>query len=258
MTERRFSFDAVADLYDAARPGYPDALFEHLIKAAGARSGASVLEVGCGTGKATEGFLQRGLKVLAVEPGAQLIAAAKRRTGGSGDAVFVQSTFEAFEPTPDQLFPLIAAAQAWHWVAPEIGFAKAADLLRPGGTLAVFGNVPVGVPPALEASLATIYNRHAPDLAGHPGEGWYLPQGPVPALFAASGRFEPAMHLVYSWDQSMTAAQFAGFLASRSSVLVLDQPVREALLNEVVEVVEAFGGAFDLAYQTHLHHARRD
>jgi ubiquinone/menaquinone biosynthesis C-methylase UbiE len=52
--EPRFTFDRIAGLYDAARAGYPDVVLERLSRLAG--PGRSVLEIGCGGGKATIGL----------------------------------------------------------------------------------------------------------------------------------------------------------------------------------------------------------
>ena len=51
--ELRRTFDAVADLYEAARPSYPNELFDDLVDLAELKPGARLLEIGCGTGKAT-------------------------------------------------------------------------------------------------------------------------------------------------------------------------------------------------------------
>lgn len=40
----------------------------------------------------------------------------------------------------------VVAGQAWHWIDPVAGTAKAARVLRPGGMLALFRNV-FGFPP---------------------------------------------------------------------------------------------------------------
>jgi len=37
-------------------------------------------------------------------------------------------------------YDLLVSAQAWHWVDPVVAMPKAAALLRPGGTLALFWN----------------------------------------------------------------------------------------------------------------------
>ena len=68
----------------------------------------------------------------------------------------LETTFEAW-PTREAAFRLVIAAQAWHWVSPELRFAKAAQILSPGGSLAVFANVPVGLPAALLEDFRQIY-----------------------------------------------------------------------------------------------------
>ncbi|HEX7993596.1 MAG TPA: hypothetical protein VF506_06705, partial [Streptosporangiaceae bacterium] len=49
----RVTFDSAAERYDRARPDYPAELLDELVLLAGLRPGAQLLEVGCGTGKAT-------------------------------------------------------------------------------------------------------------------------------------------------------------------------------------------------------------
>ena len=60
------TFDSAADIYDAARPSYPEQLFDDLVKLAGLEAGSRLLEIGCATGKATKPLLQRGFSVVCV------------------------------------------------------------------------------------------------------------------------------------------------------------------------------------------------
>ena len=66
----RATFDSVAERYDRARPDYPEALFDVLLRQTGLRAGDRVLEVGCATGKATRPLAERGLRLTCVELGA--------------------------------------------------------------------------------------------------------------------------------------------------------------------------------------------
>ncbi|MBL8954430.1 MAG: methyltransferase domain-containing protein [Myxococcaceae bacterium] len=88
-------FDQVAADYDAGRPDYPRWLFGGL---RALPRGAAVLEVGCGTGQATGRLLERGYRVVAVEPGAQMIAFARARHAARRALTFVHGRFEDFEP----------------------------------------------------------------------------------------------------------------------------------------------------------------
>ena len=57
MTEERrrlrATYDEAALLYDQARPGYPEALFDDMVSLSGIPPGGRILEIGCGTGQAT-------------------------------------------------------------------------------------------------------------------------------------------------------------------------------------------------------------
>jgi SAM-dependent methyltransferase len=72
---RADSFGAAARIYDARRPRYPDQLIDDLL----ARGAQRVLDVGAGTGIASEQFLGQGADVLAVEPDPRMAEIAKEK-----------------------------------------------------------------------------------------------------------------------------------------------------------------------------------
>jgi trans-aconitate methyltransferase len=205
--ERRFTFDGVAALYDAAHPDYPEALFEDVAAAAKLGDDDPVLEIGCGTGQATRHLAPRGFPIIALDPGPELIRVARDRLAKYSNIEFVNATFEAWSPGPDP-FKLVVAAQSLHWVAPEIRFVKAADVLSPGGYLAVLGNVPVSLTSPIWNDFQRIYTEHAPHFLGPPPESWYLPSGPITKLCDESGYFERAEHSIYAWTWPLTAASY--------------------------------------------------
>jgi len=219
-------------------------------------AGDSVLEVGCGTGKATEEFARRGLNVVALDPGPDMIAAARRRLNPTKSVRFVQTTFEAW-PVEAGAFRLVAAAQSWHWIAPDIRFRKSFDVLAPGGALAVFGSAPEPVPQPFREALEKVYAIHAPELGGPPPEHAYLPSGPFSGDFDRSGLFEQVRRKSYPWSRSFSARSYADYLRTVSRYQLLDERRREALLTAIAETIEANGGGFDAPVETHLYFARR-
>jgi SAM-dependent methyltransferase len=229
--DRALTFDRAAALYDAERSGYPKSLFADLMAIGRLRPGDRVLEVGCGSGQATEGFLAGGLEVDGVDPGASLIELARKKFAGSAAVRFEAATFEEWA-LAGRKFHLVAAVQSWHWVAPETGFAKAADALLPRGRLAIFGHIPDWSAELIEL-LRPAYARFAPDLWVAPGEAWYLPQGPIPDLIEASGYFERPETRSYVWRRTYSACSFAGCLGTRSEILRLPQERRDALLQAI-------------------------
>ena len=135
---RRYAqvFDDVAEEYDRERRGYPAQLIDAAWEHGGLRAGDAVVEVGCGTGLLTADLVSRGLRVDAVDPGANMIRLARRRVGEGAAVRFHQGRFEDIA-LPEDAFAAVFSATAFHWVEPEVGWARAADLLAPGGTLAL-------------------------------------------------------------------------------------------------------------------------
>jgi SAM-dependent methyltransferase len=254
--EQRFTFDAIASLYDSARPDYPEALFDDIAGIAGLGAGDPVLEVGCGSGLATQGFARRNFSVLAIDPGRALIAIARQRLAAFANVRFVETTFEDW-PLEPASFKLVAAAQSWHWIAPDVRFAKAAAALRDGGFLAVFGNVSMPLPAPLGPALDALYATHAPRLLESPPGDWYLPGGIVAKLFAESAPFATPTNRRYPWTRRHDAASFVALLTSRSDCQILEPAKREALTAEVAETIARYGGSFEAGYEAHLFLAQR-
>jgi SAM-dependent methyltransferase len=159
-------FDEIATEYDRHRPVYPDELVDQACRAAAIGSGDHVLEVGCGTGQLTRGLAARGLRVTALEPGPRLMALARQNLEGAGEVDFVNARFED-AVLPRRHFQAVFSASAFHWIDPGVSWQKAADVLVPGGTLALvqyFGLEEPRTKEDQEAALAAI-RRVAPDVA---------------------------------------------------------------------------------------------
>jgi len=129
-------FDEVAEDYDRHRPTYPDVLIDQACESAGIGAGATVLEIGCGTGQLTRSLLARGLRVTAVEPGRQLIAMARLQLDGVGDVRFVNARLEDASLTRAR-YSAVFSASAIHWIDPDLSWRKAADALVEDGILAL-------------------------------------------------------------------------------------------------------------------------
>jgi ubiquinone/menaquinone biosynthesis C-methylase UbiE len=129
-------FDQVAAEYDRHRPAYPEQLIDLACRVAGLGRGEEVLEIGCGTGQLTHSLLARGLRVTAIEPGVQLARLTQQRLGGTDELELVNAQFEDAR-LPHAHFRAVFSASAIHWVDPDVGWQRAADVLVPDGTLAL-------------------------------------------------------------------------------------------------------------------------
>lgn len=258
--EQRLSFGEVADLYDKARPSYPGELVQDIIELTPPASPRRALEIGAGTGKATVLFAACGLAVHAVEPSSEMAAIAARRLAGFPDVTIERSDFERFDPL-GATFPLIYAAQAWHWVSPEIGYVKVRLLLQAGGLFAAFWNRPRWESCPLRTELAEAYQRAVPELSGdhpmHPGsssepEMWDEWER---AIEGTHGLDRPEVR-GYHWAHHSSTGEYLALLRTLSDNIVLDGARREVLLNEVGGVLDEHGGRLELDYITWLYLAR--
>lgn len=244
---RAESFGGVADRYDQFRPSYPTALVDDLV----ALHPADVLDVGCGTGKAARLLAERGLHVLGVEVDPKMAAVARRH----GLDVEVAS-FEAWQPH-DRHFDLITCAQAWHWVDPAVAIPKAAALLRPGGTLALFWNYDEVDEPA-QAAIDDVYRKYASELLRRPvvNGGTRHSDGPHVDDLEASGLFASVRTITYSWERTSSQAEWIGLVGTHSDHLRLDPARRAALLEALGATIDALGGTLASHYETYCAFAR--
>jgi SAM-dependent methyltransferase len=246
---RAQSFGEVAELYDRARPDYPPTLVDALLED-GARD---VLDVGSGTGIAAALLAARGCAVLCVEPDPRMAARARAR----GLDVEI-AAFERWDAR-GRRFDLLTAAQAWHWVDPDEGPRRAAELLRSGGRLAVFWNT--GDPPAhVRVVLDPIYDRLEPALeqgTATAGARRRDSAGSAAERIAASGRFAPARVRRFAWSREYDAVSWRALLATHSDHRTLGPERRRALLDAIEDALRGLGGPFVLRYETVLVDARR-
>lgn len=259
LRERRLAFGSVAQQYDRARPSYPPEVFDRVQQIAGVTAGDRVIEVGAGTGKATRALLQRGLRVTAVEPDAAMAELLERNCTGTALEV-VHSDFESYRSRGQ--VRLIVSAQAWHWVDPARGFARAREALAPGGVLAVIWTYPDWGASALRDRLRELYRVHAPELAPqfpmHPG--WELTDfgaGWRSGIASVEG-FGEARALTHRWSARYTAGEYCEMVSTHQDHILLEPSRRAALLQALAAAIERAAGSMELVFQTFLGTAARE
>jgi SAM-dependent methyltransferase len=253
--ERRLSFGSVAELYDGARPSYPDALVDDVLAVARLEGGQRALEVGAGTGKATVQFARRGVGLLALEPDPKMAAVAMRRCAPYPRVEVAQVEFERW-PRAER-FGLLVSGQAWHWVAPDVRYSRAHEALAEGGLLAVFWNYPDWDRSELRAELEAAYRGAAfpapapmdPASRPHLWGDWEREMGEMP------GFAHPDVRL-YDWSCDYTTEHYLRLLRTHSDHILLPEDQRAALLAAVASAIDHHGGTLRIAYVTRLCLAR--
>ena len=246
------SFGNDPDRYHRTRPRYPAELIRDLVDEI---PGRDVLDVGCGTGIVARQLQTAGCDVLGVDVDARMAHAARRR----GVQVEV-AAFEDWDPA-SRMFDAVVAGQTWHWVNSLVGAVKATEVLRPRGRLAVFWNGGEA-PPDLDESFAAVYRRLLPDLpqlfavrSGVRGYGNFV--GTAADGIRMARRFEEPEERQYRWEQRYTTDAWVDQLPTSGFFGSIPPDTAQAVLDEIRDVIDAYGGAFTMRYTTVLVTAER-
>jgi SAM-dependent methyltransferase len=238
------SFGNEAERYERTRPRYPNAMVDAIITAS---PGSRVLDVGAGTGISARPFQQRGCQVMGVEPDERMAHIAR----DSGLDIDI-ARFEDWEPAR-RTFDVVIAGQAWHWVDPELGASKAADVLAPVGRIALFWNA-MSFPHEFAEGFAATYRRVAPEFPFFQGG---MPRGVesyTPLTEKAAAGIRQTLHFTeperweFGWGRAYTTAQWLDTVPTFGGHSRIPPEKLTELLGGIGHVIDEAGGTFTMGY----------
>lgn len=248
---RAESFGALAAQYDRTRPSYPPALFQHL-----SRGGAGIaVDVGCGTGRVASLLAGEGWRVFGLEPDERMAAIARAR----GIDVSI-STFESWDAGAVRV-DLVAAGTSWHWVDPDVGYDKAASVLRRDGMLAIFRNT-YSYDRHVADTIAEVASHHAPHLLDD-----CVPLGRAdpnrvelhrPDIAQRPRLFDEPQHVVFPHTRVVDSTEWIAELRTHSPIMMLGDDLAGRFLGELRSRVDVHArGRVHITHETHALITRR-
>jgi ubiquinone/menaquinone biosynthesis C-methylase UbiE len=238
------SFARVADAYDAYRLGYTALVWDHLARRRGLVEGADVIDVGCGTGLSSSPLIDRGARVIGIDPDAAMLARAETALGDR--ARFLLGSAEEL-PLEDVSADLVVSAQAAHWFEEPDATGEIQRVLRPGGHVAFVWKYPTP-----DTRYTYLVDEIATRLTGSSllaGAPYGI--GTVPQLLRAG--FEDYTRVTFEQPIAYTVERYVGYVSSRERIQQLLGPRMDELLSELHERIARLepSGAFieqNLAY----------
>jgi SAM-dependent methyltransferase len=239
-------FDSGAAAYERGRPSYPAAAVDLVVEELRIGPGARVVDLGAGTGKWTRLLVERGARVIAVEPVAgmrdELVAAVP-------EAEVLDAPAEAV-PLPDRSVDAVTAAQAFHWFDVPAALAECARLLRTGGGLGLVWN-------ERDASVPWVAELDAIMKGPRGGVPAYDEHVDWAAAVAADGRFTPLQHRAVGSVQDVDEPTLLDRVSSTSYIAALPEDRRAEVLASVRELVADFPRRFSLPHRTDVFWCQR-
>lgn len=214
-----------------------------------------VLEIGCGTGQLTVPLAMRGCAITALDLSLSMVDLARRNLAAYPATTVELSAFETW-PLPPVPFDLVVSATAFHWIDPATRTAKAAEALRPGGTLALITTHHVaGGTEDFWVEVQHSYRRHDPDTP--PDLRLPRPDSIPPDATDFTPHFAPIHFRRYERDVPYTGDEYVDLLLTYSNHRSLPEPNREALLTEIKSLIDTrYAGRIVKRYLFELAFAR--
>jgi len=131
-------FDEVAPKWDEMRRGFfSEAVREKAFSIAELEKGKIAADVGAGTGFMTEGLVNKGLKVIAIDQSEHMLAEIRRKFQAVGGIECKRGRAENL-PVPDLAVDYVFANMVLHHVeSPPKAIEEMVRILKPGGRLIV-------------------------------------------------------------------------------------------------------------------------
>ena len=233
--ELRRIFDTIPEQFDRCRPRYSAALFADLIAYAGVGPGKAVLELGPGTGQATDPILATGCDYHAIELGEHLCAMMRRKYAQRPNFSIVNDDFITHD-FGARRFDLIYSAATIQWIPEEVAFSKTFALLKPGGTLAMMLTASDYRTPneALYAKIQAIYDAEFRPETPYPHGHFRYASAPDYGYVGFEKR-------EYSGRRVLTADEYVDLCGTHCDHLAIPEPGRTRFFEDLRAAVREAG-----------------
>ena len=214
--------------YEAARPSYPPDAVAWFVEHLRIAPGATVVDLAAGTGKLTRLLVPAGAYLIAAEPVAGMRATFREVLP---NVPIIATTAEQL-PFRDGSLDAVTIAQAFHWFDEDRAIAALARAVRVGGRVGLVWNARDRSVPWVNDVWA-IMDRVEKRAPWRDHENWR-----DSALRDRPG-FGPLNAAEFRHEQTVTPAAMVQRVASVSHVAVLPHAEREAVLEEVRNVLRS-------------------
>lgn len=243
-------FDSIPEEFDKWRTRYCDELFSDVIEYSKLESGKTALEIGPGTGQATEPILKTGCSYLAIELGENLAEYTKKKFSSYDNFQIVNADFETYDFGQNQ-FDLVYSAATIQWIPEEIGFPKVFDILKSSGTFAMMltRTEYKSSNEVLHAKIQEVYDKY------------FIPENKYTCNLMYSnvenhGFIDIECHQ-YHKTREYNADDYVSLISTHADHITLQEPHKSRFYTGIRDVILSFGDKITLNDTILLYLARK-
>lgn len=229
-------FDEDVEIYEKFRPSYIPQLYYDIAKYSNMDDKYQVLEIGAGTGQATEWFVSQNVHLTAIDIGKNMTQHLQKKFYNIPKVIIKNCSFENYK-TENNSIDLVYSATAFHWLDEDFAMEKIKELLKPNGTIALFWNHPFvnRENDKLHVELRKIYNKYRPTDKS-PKEFNKKATKKYLDLLNKHG-FNNVISKLYYRERRLTAKDYIGLLNTYSDHRLLPDSIKESFENEIYELI---------------------
>lgn len=248
MFDQRLVFDTIPQLFDKWRVKYSQELFDYIVKECRLNREKKCLEIGPGTGQATEFALETGCDYCAIELGAHLAELLKKKYDKYDNFQVVNADFEIY-PFESGQFDLVYSAATIQWINEETAYRKCYSILKNQGYLAMFfmyGDYKTDNPSLFE-DIQRIYDTY------------FVSEMPYRQKFNYEAGETYGFHYLGRKDfygkRSYSADEYVEYIKTHSDHITIREEYRKPFFNGIRDAIKDHGNriSFRDTYVLHLY-----
>lgn len=239
MEDKRLVFDTISDQFEQWREKYTPELFDYIINTCNLDETKSCLEIGPGTGQASDFAIKTGCDYTAIELGSNLASVMSSKYGNYSNFKIIIDDFETHEFDKSS-FDVVYSAATIQWINEEIAYTKCYDILKNNGYFLMFRMIDdnKSANPALYDDIQKVYDEHFVVKIPYTCKFDYL-NGEAYG-FTYIGRE------VFLGGRSYDADSYAEYIQTHADHITLLDEHREAFLNGIRDVVKRNGNVITI------------
>ncbi len=247
MTEPAALFDHAAERYHRVRPRPPAALIQSIVEEAELSSDQWLLEVGCGSGQATELLGGYDFSIVALDTGSHLLDCARERMSNYSRILIEQADFNTFSALKP--FDALVSVQAFHWFPVAVGLTQAKRLLKPGAALLLAWHRDQSEDTDFYRATQKLYLQYHADYP--PPQPPASCQAYCEALEQSADWSQPEQKN-FIWEKEYSGQDYLDLLQTYSDVLNFPTDIRKQFLSEMAQLISQNGGVVKRYFQSVL------